>query len=91
MKILVTGARVLSAQLFCRLAQRHGHEIAGIILPGQRHQPVFRQTKNRLLEGTAGPNRLGRASCALSQTFVFILPGSQPRESIWNQQKMSCI
>ena len=45
MKILVTGASGFIGSAFCRLALRHGHEIAGMILPGLLHPPICRRAK----------------------------------------------
>jgi nucleoside-diphosphate-sugar epimerase len=53
MKILVTGAAGFIGSAFCRLAQRHGHEIAGIILPGTTPPAsVPANEKTGWLEGT---------------------------------------
>jgi nucleoside-diphosphate-sugar epimerase len=53
MKILVTGAAGFIGSAFCRLAQCHGHEIAGIILPGTTPPAsVPANEKTGWLEGT---------------------------------------
>jgi dTDP-6-deoxy-L-talose 4-dehydrogenase (NAD+) len=52
MKILVTGAAGFIGSAFCRLAQCHGHEIAGIILPGTTPPASVPANENtRWLEG----------------------------------------
>jgi nucleoside-diphosphate-sugar epimerase len=90
MKILVTGANGFIGAAFCRLALRHGHEIAGLILPALKPPADLPAGENvTWLEGTlAGPpwNNIERFQPDVCVHFAWIATPGVYLESPENEQ-----